>query len=229
MKNKILWIFTLLPTFITLIAIQFMGDEIPAHSDAMGNIDRWGSKYESFILPIIIIVVTLFWTLFLRSFKNKQVSSSDDKVVKEAALNERVIYYIAIGMVLIFTITHCASMWSSIVASKVDITTMVIDINLITNIVLGIFLIFIGNVMPKCKRNSVIGLRTIWSMKNDISWSKSNRFGGVSLIISGVLIIIETALIGGILSTFIMLGIILIDGIISVIYSYYAYNQSVMK
>ncbi len=31
--------------------------------------------------------------------------------------------------------------------------------------VLGIALIILGNIMPKLKRNSIIGLRTPWSMK----------------------------------------------------------------
>ncbi|QUH31939.1 SdpI family protein [Vallitalea guaymasensis] len=57
-------------------------------------------------------------------------------------------------------------------------------------------------------------------MKSDITWAKSNRFGGISLIISGLFIILESAIIGGLKSTIIMLTIIIVDGIVLMIYSY---------
>ena len=60
MKNKILWIVTFIPTIVTAIVLKIMPDQVPMHYDAAGNIDRWGSKYENFIFPVIIIGMTLF-------------------------------------------------------------------------------------------------------------------------------------------------------------------------
>lgn len=65
----------------------------------------------------------------------------------------------------------------------------------------------------------------MWSMKNDITWAKSNRFGGIFFMVSGLIIIIESVFIGGIASTIVMLGVIIIDGIISSIYSYTIYKK----
>lgn len=229
MKTKILWILTLLPIFITLIAIQFMPDIIPAHYDAMGNIDRWGSKYESFIFPAIIVVCTVHWSLFLRYYSKKQATSTDDKVIKEAKINQKVLYYVAFLMAFLFTIMHCTFMYSSITASKSVDSTIPVDIYVIVNIALAGFYIIIGNIMPKCKMNSVVGLRTCWSMENDITWAKSNRFAGISLMISGVLIIIETVLIGGTMSLYVMFGVIMLNTIISVVYSYHTCKKSLTK
>lgn len=139
MKNKILWAVTLLPICMILVAIQFMEDKIPVHYDFMGNIDRWGSKYEKLIFPIIIIIVTLFWSLFLRYFRKRQVMTSDEKSIKEAQQNEKVIYYVAIGMAVLFGIMNCSSMYSSMVEVKNNMQTMAIDINVITNVVIGFF------------------------------------------------------------------------------------------
>ena len=66
MKNKILWGLTLLPMFITAVALKFMPDKVPMHYNMSGEIDRWGSKYENFIFPCIIIVMTVFWKLLMR-------------------------------------------------------------------------------------------------------------------------------------------------------------------
>ncbi len=45
--------------------------------------------------------------------------------------------------------------------------------------------------MPKLKRNSIIGLRTKWSLSSDEAWAKSQRFaGGAVTAISGILLLL---------------------------------------
>lgn len=220
MKNRILWFFTLLPSFITVIAIKYLPNQIPAHYDIAGNIDRWGSKYEKFIFPVIIILLTLHWYLYINYFKKKQSKSTDEKKINEAKQNEKIIYYVAIGMAILFTIQHVALLVSTFITVKNNLQTMAMDINIVINIAIG-FLIFVsGNFMPKCKLNSVVGLRTKWSMKNSITVAKSNRFGGIVFIFTGIAIITETIILGGVLSTFLMIGIVIAAGIICTIYSY---------
>ena len=38
--------------------------------------------------------------------------------------------------------------------------------------------------MTKAKRNTVVGFRTAWSMYNDNTWRKSNRFGAISIVVA---------------------------------------------
>lgn len=40
--------------------------EVPAHFNGVGEVDRWGSKYELLILPVIAIVLTLIMELIER-------------------------------------------------------------------------------------------------------------------------------------------------------------------
>ena len=61
--KRIMWFFALIPVAVTSIVLQFMPDIIPMHHDLAGNTDRWGSKMESFIFPVIIMFITLFWYL----------------------------------------------------------------------------------------------------------------------------------------------------------------------
>ncbi len=196
------------------------------HYNAVGNIDRWGSKYENFIFPGIIILLTLFWGLFIRYFKKKQITQTDEKVVNEARMNEKVIYLVALGMAIMFGIMHYFIMFTSFMETRNQMNTMAIDIDLVVNIMMGLFMIIIGNFLPKTRLNSVVGLRTVWSMKNDKTWAKSNRLGGIILIVAGVVIIAESILIGGIVSTLIMVGILLTTGIASAVVSYKAANQA---
>ena len=65
-----MWFFALIPVAVTSIVLQFMPDIIPMHHDLAGNTDRWGSKMESFIFPVIIMFITLFWYLLIRVWSN---------------------------------------------------------------------------------------------------------------------------------------------------------------
>lgn len=87
--------------------------------------------------------------------------------------------------------------------------------------------VVIGNFMPKTRINGVVGLRIVWSMHNDVTWVKSNRFAGVALIIVGVLTIITSIFIEGMLATALMLVYLFVSLIVMLIYSYRVYKTQV--
>lgn len=230
MKNRkkkitILWIVSLLPALITAIAMQFMENSVPMHYDISGNIDRWGSKYENFVFPVMIVLFTLFWCGMLRYFKNKQSGNTNDKKRAEAANNEKIIYITALAMSIMFGVLDLITLYMAYSAAARDLSAASIDFSAAVNILMGIFIIVIANFLPKAKRNSAAGIRTVWSMDNDQTWAASNRFGGIVFMASGILIIIESLIIGGFVSTMIMLAIIIAAAIICMAYSYYAYKK----
>ena len=231
MKNKILWILTLIQMIITCLVLPTMKEIVPKHYDLYGNIDRWGSKYENLLLPITIIITTLVCTLLMKYLRNKQeklkINNKSEKSIQEAKQNETVIYYTALAMVILFGVMQLAFLYSAIIESENNMQTMAIDINVVINSTLGIFLIVIGYAMTKCKLNSLFGLRTLWSMKDEETWEKSNRFAGISLAICGIVVIIESIIIRNILSIVIMILILIIDAIISTVYSYRVYKRKV--
>lgn len=48
--NKIMLALSILPTLLTSVFLFFMNDTVPMHYNASGAVDRYGSKYENFIL-----------------------------------------------------------------------------------------------------------------------------------------------------------------------------------
>ncbi len=222
-KIKLLWIVTFLPLIITIAVIPFMQDNVPMHYDFNGNADRWGSKYENLVLPVMIIIVSMFWQRTIKHFRKKQSGDLPDKIKKEAASNEKAMYITATAMAAMFCIIQCTILFTSCQVSK-SIKNFS-DFYYAANIPLGIFIIIIANYMPVIKRNSIMGLRTAWSMENDQTWLASNRFCGKLMVIAGIAIIIETLVIKGLASVIVMTGIIIAATIISVIYSYYSYKK----
>lgn len=229
MKSKLLWLTTFLPLAVTLIALNFMPERVPRHYDLQGNIDAWGSKYTMLIFPVIIIVIAVFWVLFIRYFKRKSVNGVDDKERKEAEGNVKVLYVVAIVENVVFNIMCYAFMISGFLEVQSNSQTMVVDINAVMSIVCGLVFIVLGNLMPKCKRNSVIGLRTTWSMKNDVAWAKSQRWGGISFLIVGTLIIISALKWGGIPTLGVMIGLLIADAILCFPLSYIAWKKSLIN
>jgi uncharacterized membrane protein len=54
----------------------------------------------------------------------------------------------------------------------------------------GALMIILGNYFVKLKRNSVVGIRTGWSLYSENTWNKTHRFGSRVFMIWGVGIII---------------------------------------
>ena len=51
----IFYILMFLPLAVTFIALFFLPNEIPAHLGLNGAVDRYGSKFEALILPVVTI------------------------------------------------------------------------------------------------------------------------------------------------------------------------------
>jgi uncharacterized membrane protein len=82
-----------------------------------------------------------------------------------------------------------------------------------------------GNYMPKTKRNSIVGMRIIWSMYNDVTWQKTNRFAAYAMMVSGIVTALCGLILGGMISLFVLLGAMVIALVISSVYSYSVYKK----
>lgn len=223
--KKIMWCAAMIPAIVTSIVLQFMPDKIPMHHDFAGNTDRWGSKTESFIFPIVILFVTLFWHLMILAFEKKAGRAETEKEQMEAKSNAKVLSIVGISQAVMFGIMHYFIMYSSYRQASLGSTKATVDIAKISCILCGILFIVLGNFMTKVKKNVVAGLRTTWSMYNDNTWRKSNRIGAICLIIAGVLTIVTTVFANGMVSTILLLVYVLLAAIVAVWYSQKVYDQ----
>lgn len=210
-KKTLYFVMMFLPLIITLVVLPFLPEQIPAHYNFAGEIDRWGSKYEALLFPAITILMG-FFMLWMAKIAAKQEENGNN--------NEKIVFYTGMGISLWFTAMHTFSLYKAFAAAGSMGYSVEADINRIFCILLGISLVIIGNFMPKLRNNSIIGLRTPWSMKNDTVWKKSQLFGGISFIVCGVLMIIAGLLLEGFAAMCIALGLLMTDTVICVIYSY---------
>lgn len=222
--KKVMWILSLIPLIITSVILQFMPEKIPMHHDVAGNVDRWGNRVESLIFPILILVITLFWFLMIRFYEKKLLSVKSEKEQMQAKSAAKFLGIVGIAETVMFGIMHFFILYSSWKQAVTGAENAPVDISKISCILMGILFVVLGNFMPKAKKNSSAGVRTTWSMYNDNTWRKSNRFGAIAIIAAGILTVVTAALVSGITATILMLVYIMIAAIVAVVYSKKVYD-----
>lgn len=77
--NKIMLALSILPTLLTSVFLFFMNDTVPMHYNASGAVDRYGSKYENFIFPAIILFMYAFYMVYTKIY-TKYSTNSVEKI-----------------------------------------------------------------------------------------------------------------------------------------------------
>lgn len=176
MKRKCQWIMGLvvLGFVVTGLFFALAPQQIPVHYGISGQADRWGSKYEFIVLPVI----SLLFAGFMVWLAHREGSQGRE-------MNQKVVLGMSIWCLLLFQLIWLIFMGMAIRAGHTDVQP---------SLSWRVFLILLhaaqiplGNKMPKAQRNGAFGLRTKWSMANDRCWQKSQRFGGHVLVWAGLM------------------------------------------
>lgn len=228
--KKIMWAISFISLIGTVIVLQFMPDRIPMHYDMAGNIDRWGSKYESLIFPILILAISLLWTFMIKYFEKKEQKATDEKQRADAKTNAKVIKIVGVSMAAMFTIMQGFIMYGSYHEAISNAEKQTIDTSKVATILMGIIFIVLGNFMTKIRANGAVGFRVSWSMYNENTWRKSNRFAATMIMIVGGLTIITAAVMRNSFGAMmVMLGYLFISIIVALIFAHKVYKKEIAE
>jgi uncharacterized membrane protein len=200
-------------------------DTIPVHFDINGVVDRWGSKYEILIMPAMAVICMLMFKFFTKLYTDKASETTDDKEKAEMLSNIKVMNITVWIMSVLFFVMNIITLYTSYSQLYPDMNLPEFDVIQAVSIIMGIVFIVMGNYMPKTRRNSTIGFRFPWTLYNDTTWSKSNKFASYVMVVAGIVSIIGALFIKGITATIVMLGSILISIPIIMIYAYIVYRN----
>ncbi len=226
--KKIMWAVSLISFMGTVVVLPFMPESVPMHYDATGNIDRWGSKYENLIFPVIILSMSLFWALLIGYFEKKALKATDEKESAGAKTNAKVIGIVGLCMALNFTVMQGFILYGAYRETASGATQWSVDIGKVSVILMGIIFIVLGNFMTKTRINSAVGFRVSWSMYNDNTWRRSNRFGAYAIIIAGIVTIIMALIMDNSLwATIATVGVLLLASIVTLVYAHKVYMQEI--
>ena len=88
---------------------------------------------------------------------------------------------------------------------------------------LGVLLVVLGNIMPKCSRNSTIGIKLPWTLNSDANWYATHRLAGKVWTV-GSLGVIASVFLPAPISVWAMLSITAVMVLIPTVYSYWFYK-----
>lgn len=57
---------------------------------------------------------------------------------------------------------------------------------------IGLVLIVVGNVLPRVRPNSAIGVRTRWTLRDEAVWARTHRAAGYFLVVFGLTLVVWT-------------------------------------
>lgn len=199
---------TALPILMGLLLWSRLPEQIPTHFGFNGEPDDWSSKaFAVFGLPLILVgahLLCAFGTMLDPKKKNIQ-----DKM-----------YRLVLWIIPVISILTCGAVYAYALG-------MAVDIALITELMVGMVFIIVGNYLPKCRQSYTMGIKIPWTLADEDNWNATHRFGGRVWILCGIAFLaliplgnISPALGGGLTLTVIALAILL-----PTVYSYLHYRK----
>ena len=197
----------LLPILFGLIKWNKLPDTFITHWGADGAADGFSSKaFAVFFIPVLLLAFQFFcvWITDRTNRGNKQ----NPKVMNLVFCIMPVISLLVNGMLYAVALGRT------------------FDASILLPVILGLLFVIIGNYMPKCTRNTTVGIKVIWALNNEENWNATHRFAGKVWVISGLI-----AAFSGLLPMYIGYPIVFValigGGLIPTLYSYLYYRKQV--
>lgn len=225
--KRIMWITAFVSLVGTAAVLPMMPDRVPMHYNAAWEIDRWGSRYENLLLPVMTVGMALFFAALASYYERKSKENAEDKESVQAASNAKVMWIVGAAVTVFFTAMQGMILYAAYRGAASDGSAQAENISRVTFVLTGALYIVLGNYMPKTRRNSTVGLRVSWSMYNDATWRKCNRFGGIVMMLTGVATMVTALLADVLLTVFLMLGYLMAATAIMLVYARRVYRAEI--
>ncbi len=211
MKKLILRDWLILVTI--LVPFPFIGfawdmfpEQVPIHFNFSGKPDRYADKSIGlFILPVINFVLYMFLN----------VLPTIDPVSKNFSLIET--RYRAIRLV---THTLLTFVFFLVAIFSLGYT---FDLTMVLSYALVLMLLLFGNYMSNVRTNYFFGIRTPWTLSNEVVWRKTHRFSARLWVFSSLIMMVILPFIPGALIGFLVF--VFLITIIPIVYSYIVFRN----
>ena len=193
------------PIIFGTIVWNKLPESMPIHWGVNGEADHWSSKpFAVFVLPLLILAlhgVCIFASR--KDFRNKKQSH------KVMGL---VLWICPLLSVMANSLTYAVALGKEI------------NVLFVVSLTMGALFVLIGNYLPKCQQNRTVGIRIIWTLKNEANWNATHRFAGKVWVIGGLLLMASSLLPYSILP-WAMIALLVVFIGLPVLYSYRFYRK----
>ena len=196
-------VLTFLPILLALCVVWYAPETIATRFDLEGNVVATASRWTILILPIFILLLSGL----IKWVDDKELVGSKNKEISRYIFRLTLLLFNAIAFFQFFLTLTGVSMGS--------------QMGRFMAFLIGLFMIFIGNVSPKIKEtNKHFGFRVPWIMNKDEAFRKTQRFFGFASMVSGVIFILFSLFVANQLAMILVSIVLLLTIGITAVYSY---------
>ena len=153
---------------ITVALYSRLPDRLPTHWNYQGAVDQYGPRWTVWILPGVMaaILISFWWVLPWLSPRRFEVET----------------FLPTYGFIMLVLLALTGYLQAMILSSSLGLTRQM------ERAVPGgifLFMLLLGNVLGKVRRNFWIGIRTPWTLADERVWNATHRFAGWMFVLAG--------------------------------------------
>lgn len=207
---------SILIALIPLAYLAYVWNDLPAniglHFNVIGEADRSGDKNG--LLMQISTVSALTILVYFLVINAHKLDKKRLKGIKPPTFDT-----IALATVLFMTVINLGIILNGIYPASGIFSKLMLP-------AIGLFFVFMGNVMYNIKPNKFVGIRIPWTLNDEDNWRHTHRLGSKLFFVGGILItIVSVAYDQHIAAAFMSVTVTLI-ALVSILYSYLFYRKN---
>lgn len=208
LKKELPLILLAIVPFVYLAVIwNHLPETVPLHWNAAGEIDRYGSRNELWMIPLMTSGLIYLLMLAVPAIDPKK--RIQEMGAKYTQLRYALVAAMsALAVVIIYMVER---------GERGGLTPVLV--------ITGLLIAVLGNYMKTVRPNYFIGIRTPWTLESPEVWNKTHSLAGKLWFAGGLVIVLLPFLVEGPLQVYLLIGLVLLISIIPVVYSYLQFRK----
>lgn len=200
--SRLTWVIVGFSYLIAFAALPFLPEIIPIHWNLYGEPDGFSGKLPgAFGIPVIITLVAVALTVLPR-FEHMKLALHEARDIYQVVVFSTVLLLLGIEAAVLLS------------AGGMDV-----PLGVAIPVLLGFFFILLGYMMPHVPRNTTIGFRLPWTLRDEGIWRKTHERGGTALVVAGAIIVLASP-VAGTFALPLLIGVIAVTFLYITGYSY---------
>jgi uncharacterized membrane protein len=177
------------------------------HYNLYGEPDRWGSKTELVLLPVMLPLLMYLVMLLIPILDPRK------KIQQMGSKYRQLMFF----MVLFMSVLACFIIYTASKGAELN-TRIVFGL-------LGTLFMFLGYFFQTIKPNYFIGIRTPWTLESEEVWVATHRWSGRIWVFGGLLMVVAAFLTREKIALTFFAGVIVILALVPLIYSFIKFKE----
>lgn len=188
----------------SLWSVGRLPERVPVHWNLQGQVDGWGSPLSA---ALLLPALSTGAYLLILAFDWGRMDFKAARAMSPATTRQ-----VRLLLLLLLAGVHGSILWSAMGGGAAPMSRMMI--------LLSIFFVLLGNLMPRLEPNAWVGIRIPPTLENREVWRRTHRMGGRWLVVSGLLGV-PVSLLPEPVANILLLPLVLIPLLLSAVYAYW--------